>query len=125
VLRIAGERALKKVEHWRGVAVAASEQSGRTLVPEIAAVRSLSDWLGDLPLVAAQQRYLLSLRDATAFDAASCGPSVLFLSGPEGGLSDAEEGAARLAGFTPLTLGSRVLRADTAPLAVLSALALR
>jgi 16S rRNA (uracil1498-N3)-methyltransferase len=40
-------------------------------------------------------------------------------------LSDAEESAARRAGFTPLSLGARVLRADTAPLAVLAALALR
>jgi 16S rRNA (uracil1498-N3)-methyltransferase len=38
VLRLAGERAHKKVDHWRGVAVAASEQSGRTRVPEIRAV---------------------------------------------------------------------------------------
>ena len=48
----------------------------------------------------------------------------LFLSGPEGGLSDAEEDAAGTRGFVPVTLGPRVLRADTAPLAVLAWLAL-
>jgi 16S rRNA (uracil1498-N3)-methyltransferase len=49
---------------------------------------------------------------------------LLFLSGPEGGLSEAEELAALRAGFQPISLGPRVLRADTAPLAVLAALAL-
>jgi 16S rRNA (uracil1498-N3)-methyltransferase len=131
VLRLSGERAQKKVEHWRGVAVAASEQSGRTRVPQIAAVRSIGDWLGETRHAAsttsATQRWVLSLRDATAFDAASVatGAQALFLSGPEGGLSEAEESAARLAGFMPVSLGPRVLRADTAPLAVLAALALR
>jgi len=123
VLRIAGERAQKKVEHWRGVAMAAAEQSGRTRVPEVAAVATLSDWLrgGAMPL----QRYVLSLREGQAFDAVRAADALCFLSGPEGGLSEAEEGAARRAGFTPLSLGARVLRADTAPLAVLAALALR
>jgi len=126
VLRLAGERAHKKVEHWRGVAVAASEQSGRTQVPQIAAVRSLSDWLRDTAASNAQaRRFVLSLRDARRFDAAACDGPVIFLSGPEGGLSESEEALARQAGFTPLSLGPRVLRADTAPLAVLAALALR
>jgi 16S rRNA (uracil1498-N3)-methyltransferase len=49
---------------------------------------------------------------------------VLLLSGPEGGLSPREEAAAREAGFRPVTLGPRVLRADTAPLAALAALTL-
>ncbi len=45
VLRLAGERAAKKADHWRGVAIAAAEQSGRTRVPLIEPVRSLKDWL--------------------------------------------------------------------------------
>jgi 16S rRNA (uracil1498-N3)-methyltransferase len=126
VLRIAGERAQKKVEHWRGVAVAAAEQSGRTVVPQVAPVCSLIEWLHELSPAAEQRRHVLSLRDAQTFDAAACGAtSVLFLSGPEGGLTEAEEAAARQADFIPVSLGSRVLRADTAPLAVLAALALR
>ena len=47
---------------------------------------------------------------------------VTFLSGPEGGLSPAEEAAAIACGFGPVTLGKRILRAETAPLAVLAAL---
>jgi 16S rRNA (uracil1498-N3)-methyltransferase len=50
--------------------------------------------------------------------------AVTVLSGPEGGLSPAEEAAALSAGFRPVTLGPRVLRAETAPLAVLAALSL-
>jgi 16S rRNA (uracil1498-N3)-methyltransferase len=49
---------------------------------------------------------------------------VLFLSGPEGGLSSAEEDLALAHGFVPVTLGARVLRAETAPLAALAALTL-
>jgi 16S rRNA (uracil1498-N3)-methyltransferase len=49
---------------------------------------------------------------------------VVCLSGPEGGLTPAEEGAAGAAGFVAISLGSRVLRADTAPLAVLAHLGL-
>jgi 16S rRNA (uracil1498-N3)-methyltransferase len=49
---------------------------------------------------------------------------VLLLSGPEGGLSPQEEQAARAQGFQPVTLGPRVLRAETAPLAALAALTL-
>jgi len=124
VLRLAGERAGKKVEHWRGVAVAASEQSGRTQVPKLSPVMSLTEWLRGLASDDETGRCVLSLRDAKPFDPRACGAATLFLSGPEGGLTELEESAARAAGFTPVSLGRRVLRADTAPLAVLAALAL-
>ena len=128
VLRLAGERAQKKVEHWRGVAIAASEQSGRTRVPEIGRVMPLAQWLADQaqPPAGTARRILLSLRDARPFaELMSSSPtSVVLLSGPEGGLTPAEEAAARSAGFIAASLGPRVLRADTAPLAVLAALAL-
>ena len=127
VLRLSGERADKKVAHWQAVAVSACEQSGRTRVPRVAPVATLSDWLRGLPPVAedGMARWLLSLRDATPLDA-SIAPAAgaICLSGPEGGLSPAEEDAARAAGFVAVSLGPRVLRADTAPLAVLGHLAL-
>jgi 16S rRNA (uracil1498-N3)-methyltransferase len=124
VLRLSGERALKKVAHWRGVAQAACEQSGRTRVPTIAPVMSLHEWLASLSPDEAQQRLLLSPRSAQPL-ARSPAQAVLCLSGPEGGLTDAEEQAALDRGFTAVSLGARVLRADTAPLAVLAHLALR
>ena len=122
VLRLAADRALKKQEHWRGVAVAASEQCGRTRVPQVLPVMALRQWL---PSVAFDGRKsVLSLREAVPFNAGASGGDMLFLSGPEGGLSEAEESAAVDAGFAAVTLGPRTLRADTAPLAVLAALAL-
>jgi 16S rRNA (uracil1498-N3)-methyltransferase len=50
---------------------------------------------------------------------------VVLLTGPEGGLSDAEDAAARQAGFVAVSLGARVLRAETAALAALAYLTLR
>ena len=125
VLRLSGERAQKKQAHWAGVAIAASEQSGRTRVPRIEPVRAIGDWLAQLPTDVTGARWVLSLRGAQALPASNAMPTALVcLSGPEGGLTEAEEQAARAAGFTPVSLGPRVLRADTAPLALLAHLAL-
>jgi 16S rRNA (uracil1498-N3)-methyltransferase len=128
VLRLQGERAQKKQAHWQAVAASASEQCGRTMVTAIEAVRSVRDWLASLPKAPAPgaQRWLLSPTSPTAWhsDLAKPACSLLFLSGPEGGLSAEEEGLAQQQGFVPVSLGPRVLRADTAPLAVLAALAL-
>jgi 16S rRNA (uracil1498-N3)-methyltransferase len=128
VLRLQGERAQKKQAHWQAVAASASEQCGRTSVTMIESVRSVRDWLVSLPKAPTPdaQRWLLSPTSTTAWhpDWAAPASSLLFLSGPEGGLSTEEEGLARQQGFVPVSLGPRVLRADTAPLAVLAALVL-
>ena len=123
VLRLSGERASKKVVHWRGVAQAACEQSGRTRLLVIEPVRTLHEWLDTLPHGDDAQRLLLSLNKTPASARGSASPT-LCLSGPEGGLTEAEEAAALQHGFSPITLGARVLRADTAPLALLAHLAL-
>ena len=124
VLKLKGERADKKLAHWQGVAVAAAEQCGRNRVPTIHQAVTLSQWLAQPGLVA--ERWVLSLAPGTQAWAALATnrPAVVVLSGPEGGLAPGEEAAALAAGFQPLTLGPRVLRAETAPLAVLSALML-
>lgn len=124
VLRLSGERAAKKVAHWQAVALAACEQSRRTRVPQIAPVRSLGEWLLELAPGAsvpnAPARWMLSLAEARPVAALALPQAgALCLSGPEGGLSPAEESSAREAGFVPVSLGPRVLRADTAPLALL------
>lgn len=127
VLRLSGERADKRLAHWRGVATAACEQCGRNRVPLIHEVSNLADWLKRAPTdSAADSRLLLSLQGSTrplAQAVASSG-ALTFLSGPEGGLSAAEETAAIAHGFTPVTLGPRVLRAETAPLACLALMTL-
>ena len=122
VLRLSGERAERRLAHWQAVAVAACEQSGRTRVPSLAPVRTLTEWLRERHAPAGEQRCVLSPR-ATHTLRPMSGPAV-FLSGPEGGLTDGEVALAEAAGFAPLSLGPRVLRADTAPLAVLAHLAL-
>jgi 16S rRNA (uracil1498-N3)-methyltransferase len=126
VLRLAGERAERKREHWQAVAVAASEQSGRTRVPRIGPVLALEAWLQDLDAVAAC-RLLLSPRDGAVplRELPAFAGDWLGLSGPEGGLTADEEAAALRRGFKAVGLGPRVLRADTAPLALLAWLALQ
>jgi 16S rRNA (uracil1498-N3)-methyltransferase len=128
VLRLQGERADKKQAHWQAVAIAACEQSGRNRVPVLHPVAGLAQWLAGLGTAtpASPSRLLLSLaleaqpiRTAAGDDGA-----VLLLSGPEGGLTPQEEELAIAAGFRRTTLGPRVLRAETAPLAALAALTL-
>jgi 16S rRNA (uracil1498-N3)-methyltransferase len=126
VLRLAAERAVKKVEHWQSVAVAACEQCGGNRVPTIHAVKTLPQWLASLGVPDAEvlQPMLLSLSEGKqALRGQSPGTvDALFLSGPEGGLSAAEERAALAAGFAPVSLGPRVLRAETAALTALALL---
>jgi 16S rRNA (uracil1498-N3)-methyltransferase len=134
VLKLAGERAGKKQAHWQGIAIGACEQCGRNRVPPVARVLAFGEWLagwqsGGVDAAAGAPagmiRLLLSL-DPAAPPVAAAAPGsrpVVLLSGPEGGLSAAEEAAALAAGFARASLGPRVLRADTAPLAALVALA--
>lgn len=128
VLRLSGERAEKKVAHWQSVAVAACEQCGGNRVPVIHEVMGLSAWLKTQSAASPGQALLLSLRPGTQAVRDAVGASgksaetVTFLSGPEGGLSSAEEDAALACGFAPVTLGPRVLRAETAALCALAAL---
>ena len=125
VLRLAGDRALKKTAHWQAVAVAASEQSGRTRVPRVEAVRALDEWVAALPAVGSERRVVLSPGGGLPPSQVAVGEagSVWCLSGPEGGLTTEEEEAGRRCGFERVWLGPRVLRADTAPLALLAHLA--
>ena len=118
VVRLNAAQAANRLRHWRAIAVAACEQSGRNHVPEIAAPMSLPEFLAsDLP---AGLRLLLNpdgglkARDLPATDTATV------LIGPEGGLSDAERTAAIAAQFQGLSLGPRILRTETAALAALA-----
>lgn len=136
VLKLKGDRAEKKIAHWQAVAVAACEQCGRNRVPVVHDAIDLAGWVRAQAAPSAStsqagvaQRLLLSLRPGTsplrqATLADGGERPVLFLSGPEGGLSSAEEDLAAQHGFAPVTLGPRVLRAETAPLAALAGLTL-
>jgi len=125
VLRLTGERAHKKRAHWQAIAQAACAQCGRNRIPLVHDVLALPAWLASVPNV---DRLLLSLQEdgrplAERLSSLTAGP-VLFLSGPEGGLSAGEEAQARAQGFLPVRLGPRTLRAETAPIAALAALTL-
>jgi len=126
VLRLAGERAEKKVSHWQSIAIAACEQCGGNQVPRVRPVRSLASWLATLDKAEPAGLWLLSLRETALTlhqrmvqDEVA---SVTFLSGPEGGFSSSEENSAFACGFAATQLGARVLRAETAALAALAAL---
>ena len=125
VLRLTGDRADKKRAHWEAIAVAACEQCGRNRVPQVHPVQSFSKWLEQESSGA--RRLVLSLADETKhiekLASSSVDRAFLVLSGPEGGLSRDEDAQARAAGFAPVTLGKRVLRAETAALAALVLLA--
>ena len=118
MLRLAGERAARKREHWQAVAVAACEQSGRAVVPTVEPVALLADWLVRGAIEG--QRLVLSPRPGVPPLRQRTPGAICALSGPEGGLSPAEEAAALAAGFEAVGLGPRVLRADTAPLVLLA-----
>jgi 16S rRNA (uracil1498-N3)-methyltransferase len=121
VLRLQGERAQRRQAHWQAIAVAACEQCGRNRVPPVHPIAELAAWQP-----AVTERHVLSFApDARPLqDLLGSQAPLLLLSGPEGGLSPREEAAVREAGFRPVSLGRRVLRADTAPLAALAALTL-
>lgn len=137
VLKLKGERADKKLAHWQAIAVASSEQCGRNRVLQVGQARTLEQALEQLSAAQAPSqavRWVLSLSPGTRLlhemiqtirsthDHDATQPTeIIVLSGPEGGLSPAEEAQAIAAGFLPVSLGNRVLRAETAPVAVLSA----
>jgi 16S rRNA (uracil1498-N3)-methyltransferase len=130
VIRLTGERAEKKQAHWQAVAASASEQCGRNRVPMIDMPERLDAWLARQTSQADVVHGVLSLHASTQSlnalreGAASSAKSWVLLNGPEGGLTDAEDAAARAKGFTALSLGERVLRAETAALGALALLTL-
>ncbi|MEY4316377.1 MAG: Ribosomal small subunit methyltransferase [Pseudomonadota bacterium] len=146
VVRLNGERAEKKQAHWQAIAISACEQCGRNRVPHVDVPLRLEAWLSSSQNTDQQKnadgsaalRAVMSLHESTQalssllqngqveqVATSSIHQPVVLLTGPEGGLSDAEDAAARQAGFVAVSLGARVLRAETAALAALAYLTLR
>jgi len=114
-----GERADKRVLHWRQVAIAACEQCGRNRVPEVLPPQRLEDWLAawtgsGIVLAPDAQCPLAALAPTAA--------PVALLIGPEGGFDARELQAARARGFHAVRIGPRVLRTETAAAAALAVL---
>ena len=113
----------KKVERWQKIAASAAEQSGRGIVPEVLVLGSYAEALkrageADLPLFFYEHEHATTLR--MALESGNF-RTVSLLTGPEGGLEEREVEQARAVGFRVCTLGSRILRCETAPLCALSA----
>lgn len=117
-VRLKGDREDKRLRHWQGVAVSAAEQCGRAVVPDITPVMTLAQWFDytqNTPV-----RLVLHHRSSQSLETLPHPDEVALLIGPEGGLSPDEIAAAEARGFLPTTLGARVLRTETAPVAAIA-----
>lgn len=116
-VKLAGERQEKKFNHWQQILIHACEQCQRNILPELTEPLALGSWL---PQVDATLKFVLHHRDNQGLPADQTADSIALLIGPEGGLTDAEIQLAVAQHFSPLTLGPRVLRTETAPVAAIS-----
>lgn len=120
-VKLEGDRARKRLQHWRGVVIAACEQSGRSVVPSVLAPASLKNACAELNT---DQRLILdpdapsAVREAFVGGVHDCVIAV----GPEGGWSAQDLGVMQGAGFKGVRLGPRVLRTETAGIAAIAAL---
>lgn len=117
-IKLNAERFAKKQKQWQAIAVSACEQSGRNTVPEVKALTKLIDWFEvDATKIICEPQ---ADEKFSEFAGAQHQP-LHFAFGPEGGFSEQELKQAEVKGATLLRFGPRVLRAETAPIAVLSA----
>lgn len=119
VVKLDQPRTARRMDHWQKVIIGACEQSGRSRLPRLEPPRHL-DW--QLGQETAELRLVLDAGAIRSLPAASPSPRVSLLVGPEGGLSEQELDNARVARFTPVRLGPRILRTETAPLAAIAAI---
>ncbi|MEE1231180.1 MAG: 16S rRNA (uracil(1498)-N(3))-methyltransferase [Phascolarctobacterium sp.] len=127
VVRLDGAKAAKKVERWQKIAESAAKQSKRDIIPEVQPVQSMAEMLVkcdcQTKIIAYECEDRLSLKAALrAAEAAGGISELLLIIGPEGGISEAELEQARQAGAVPVSLGRRILRAETAGLVAMSAI---
>ena len=127
VVRLDGAKAAKKVERWQKIAESAAKQSKRDIIPEVQPVQSMAEMLAkcscQTKIIAYECEDRLSLKAALkAAEAAGGISELLLIIGPEGGISEGELEQARQAGAVPVSLGRRILRAETAGLVAISAI---
>jgi 16S rRNA (uracil1498-N3)-methyltransferase len=116
-VKLGGERADKKMEHWQQILISACEQCQRNILPELSEPKLFSEWISECD---AELKFVLHHRDNKGLPQNKSTQSVALLIGPEGGLDDDEIAQAIAQKFSPLTLGPRVLRTETAPVAAIS-----
>ena len=129
VVQLDGDRAEKRRQHWQGILASACEQCGRNRLPRLLAAAGVESACKAFAQGSpGALRLILEPGAAAAFDAQVIVPalraagSVAILIGPEGGWSDTELAEAARAGFVGMQFGPRVLRTETAAIAVLAAL---
>lgn len=120
VVKLAGERAGKRLQHWQHVVIAACEQCGRNRVPVVAPVQKLYHYLATIDR--GKRLLLLSPDAGTPLKQVAPAATAVLLIGAEGGFAPAEFQAAQTSGFEAVSLGPRILRTDTAPVAALALL---
>ena len=124
VVRLDGAKADKKVERWQKIAEAAAKQSKRDIIPQVQDVQTVKEMLANndckTKIIAYECEDRMSLK--TALREAGQMEDLLLIIGPEGGISEAELAKAREAGAVPVSLGRRILRAETAGLVAMSAI---
>jgi|KBSMisStaDraftv2_1062788.scaffolds.fasta_scaffold564265_2 16S rRNA (uracil1498-N3)-methyltransferase len=122
VMRLADERAARRVEHWQNLVIAACEQCRRNRVPVVHSVSALPDWLGEHRTEPSTQRIVLSPLARQTLRDLPPPRQIILLAGPEGGFAAEELDMAAACGFAPVRLGPRILRTETAALAALAAI---
>jgi 16S rRNA (uracil1498-N3)-methyltransferase len=122
VVKLTPERAAKRQQHWEGIIIAASEQSGRTRLARIAEVTDLARWQAPAK---SPTRLLLTPRASDSLGEwakAHAAQDIVLVVGPEGGYNDHEEKLLIDRGATPVSMGARILRTETAGLAAIAAI---
>ena len=113
--------AAKRADRWRRIAMESTKQCGRAKLMHVADVTEYSKLLDETD-DAAVARIHFSERDGESFDAVSGSARILAFIGPEGGWDDAELAKAAAAGIRSITFGGRIMKADTAAIAIASIL---
>ncbi|HGO7079525.1 TPA: 16S rRNA (uracil(1498)-N(3))-methyltransferase [Neisseria meningitidis] len=121
IVRLDGERAAKRLARWQEIVISACEQSGRNTVPPVLPIIGYREALDKMP--SESTKLIMSINRARKLgDIRQPSGAIVFMVGPEGGWTEQEEQQAFEAGFQAVTLGKRILRTETAPLAALAAM---
>jgi len=118
VVKFKTDKKQQRLQHWKNIAQHATEQSGRTVLPEFNDISTIGEWLGDQNGL---RVFLDPYAERSLVDLKPENQSITLVTGPEGGFSEQERALAISKGFIPIRLGHRVLRTETASIAALSA----